>query len=475
MPESGARARENERSQKLVVDARRSPPGSHPDLTPKVPPHSLEAEACVLGSILLDSEVLAEVAHVITEDDFWSPAHREVYSAMSTLDRKSSPVDLITVAEELRASGKLESIGGTDALTSFVEVTPSPVNAPRYARIVADYARLRRLLSATREIQELCYSPGGRTADVIDHAEALIFEVTKREGAEAFATLHELLDDAINRLEHLYQGEHTLTGIPSGFGELDKITAGFQPSNLIVVAARPSMGKTAFVLGLAQNAARLTKKAVAVFSLEMSKSELIQRLLASEAMIDLSHIRTGRMHDTEWKKLMSAAGRLANDPIYIDDTGAITLMEIRAKCRRLAARKDLGLVVVDYMQLMETGTFKREANRQQDISEISRGLKLLAREISVPVVTVSQLNRAPEQRNPKTPLLSDLRESGAIEQDADLVIFLYRDSYYNDDSDEKGLAQVIIAKHRNGPTGRINLAFIEASTKFADLARVQVH
>jgi replicative DNA helicase len=440
-----------------------------------VPPHSLEAEACVLGSILLDPEVLAEVAHLISEDDFWSPAHREIYTAMCALDRKSSPVDLITVAEELRLAGKLESMGGTEALTSLVEMTPSPVNAPQYARIVADYARLRKLLSATHEIQELCYSPGRQTTDVIDYAETLIFEATKREGSELFATLHDLLGEAIDRLEHLFQRDHALTGIPSGFADLDQITAGFQPSNLVVVAARPSMGKTAFVLGLAQNAARLTKKAVAIFSLEMSKSELIQRLLASEAMIDLSHIRTGRMNDTEWKKLMTAAGRLANDPIYIDDTGAITLMELRAKCRRLAARKEVGLIVVDYMQLMETGSFRREQNRQQDISEISRGLKLLARELSVPVVAVSQLNRAPEQRNPKTPLLSDLRESGAIEQDADLVIFLYRDSYYNDDSPEKGQAQVIIAKHRNGPTARINLAFIEACTKFADLARVQVH
>lgn len=440
-----------------------------------MPPHSLEAEASVLGSILLDPEVLAEVAHLVTEEDFWSPAHREIFRAMSSLDRQSSPVDLITVAEELRRAGKLDSIGGTETLTSLVEMTPSPVHAPQYARIVADYARLRRLLSATREIQELCYAPGGQTADVIDYAESLIFEVTKRDSAELFATIHDLLDDAIDRLEHLYQREHTLTGIPSGYADLDEITSGFQPSNLIVVAARPSMGKTAFVLGSAQNAARLTKKAVAIFSLEMSKSELIQRFLAAEAMIDLSHIRTGRMNDTEWKKLMNAAGRLANDPIYIDDTGSINLMELRAKCRRLAARKELGLVVVDYMQLMETGTFRRDQNRQQDISEISRGLKLLARELSVPVIAVSQLNRAPEQRNPKTPLLSDLRESGAIEQDADLVIFLYRDSYYNEDSPERGQAQVIIAKHRNGPTGRINLAFIEACTKFADLAKVQMH
>ncbi len=459
----------------MAIDSKRPVSSDHPDLAPKVPPHSLEAEACVLGSILLDSETLAEVAHIVTEDDFWSPAHREIYSAMCALDRKSSPVDIVTVAEELRLGGKLDLVGGTDTLTTLVEMTPSPVNAPQYARIVADYARLRRLLAATREIQELCYTPGGQTADVIDYAESLIFEVTRREGAEHFATIHDLLDEAIDKLEHLYQREQTLTGVPSGYSDLDAITAGFQPSNLVVVAARPSMGKTAFVLGLAQNAARLTKKAVAVFSLEMSKSELVQRMLATEAMIDLSHIRTGRMNDTEWKKLMSAAGRLATDPIYIDDTGAITLMELRAKCRRLAARKELALVVVDYMQLMETGTFRREQNRQQDISEISRGLKLLARELSVPVIAVSQLNRAPEQRNPKTPLLSDLRESGAIEQDADLVIFLYRDSYYNEDSPEKGQAQVIIAKHRNGPTAKINLAFIESCTKFADLAKVEIH
>jgi replicative DNA helicase len=440
-----------------------------------VPPHSLEAEACVLGSILLDSEVLAEVAHILTADDFHSPAHREVFEAALRLDQRSSPVDLLTVAEELRAAGKLDKVGGTEFLTRLIEITPSPANAPIYARIVADYARLRRLLHATHEIQKLCYEPGSDIGEVIDYAESLVFEVTTKNAAELFVTLHDLLDEALSKLENLYQKEHTITGVPSGFADLDAITAGFQPSNLIVVAARPSMGKTAFVLGLAQHAARATKKAVAIFSLEMSKSELIQRLLAAEAMIDSSHIRTGKLNDVEWHKLMTAAGRLAQDPIYIDDQGAITLMELRAKCRRLAARRELAMVVVDYMQLMEVGTSRREQNRQQDVSEISRGLKLLARELNVPVVAVSQLNRAPEARADKRPLLGDLRESGAIEQDADLVIFLYRDSYYDPESPDRGVAEVIIAKHRNGPTATIKLAFIEACTKFADLAKVQVH
>lgn len=440
-----------------------------------VPPHSLQAEACVLGSIMLDPEVLAEIAGVVSEADFWSPAHREIFQACQNLDRRSAPIDLMTVAEELRASGKLEAIGGTEFLARLVELTPSPANAPHYARVVADYARLRRLLHATHEIQKLCYEPGGEIGEVIDTAESLVFDVTQRNTADLFVSLHDLLDEAIGKLESLYQRDDSVTGVPSGFADLDRVTAGFQPSNLIVVAARPSMGKTAFVLALAQHAARATKKAVALFSLEMSKAELVQRLLAAEAMIDSTHVRTGRLNDVEWQKLMAAAGRLASDPIFIDDTPAITLMELRAKCRRLAARRQLAMVVVDYMQLMETGANRREQNRQQDVSEISRGLKLLARELAVPVVAVSQLNRAPEARADKRPLLGDLRESGAIEQDADLVIFLYRDSYYDPESPDRGQAEVIIAKHRNGPTATIKLAFIEACTKFADLARVQVH
>lgn len=439
--------------------------------TGRIPPHNIEAEMSILGAMLLEPNARAEVVEIVTTDDFWTPAHREIFDSICALDREAQEVDAVTVAEELRRRGELERVGGQTRLLELTNSPPTTSHAIRYAKIVRDHARLRRLIAASSEITEMGYEAGGDAAEILDVAETMIFEVAQHGTGEMFSSVQDLLDDALSRLEQLFQRDHNVTGLTTGFKDFDDLTSGLQPSNLVVIAARPSMGKTALALGIAHNAARNTEKTVAIFSLEMSKAELIQRLLSAEAQVDSSRLRTGRMGDADWKKVMDAAGRMANDPIFIDDSGSITVMELRAKCRRLASRHDLGLIVVDYMQLMEASTNRREANRQQDISEISRSLKVLARELGVPVIAVSQLNRSPEARSDKRPLLGDLRESGAIEQDADLVVFLYRDSYYDPETPDKGIAEVIVAKHRNGPTATVKLAFLEHFTKFADVTR----
>lgn len=435
----------------------------------RIPPHNSESERSVLGSMLLDPNAISEVLEVLTAEDFWVPAHREIYNSMCSLDRTGQPIDLVTVGEDLRQRGELERVGGQGILLDLVNSTPTSVNAGRYAKYVRDHARLRRLITAAGEISEMGYEAAGETAEILDRAESMIFEVAQHGSGELFAPVQNLLDETLMKLEERFNSSGSVTGLTTGFRDLDELTSGLQPSNLIVVAARPSMGKTALALGIAQNAARSTGKSVAIFSLEMSKTELVQRLLSSEAEVDSNKLRTGRMGDTDWSDLMNAAGRMANDPLFIDDSGALTVMELRAKCRRLASRQDLGLVIVDYMQLMESSSHRREANRQQDISEISRSLKVLARELNIPVIAVSQLNRAPEARSDKRPLLGDLRESGAIEQDADIVIFLYRDSYYDPETPDKGQAEVIVAKHRNGRTATVRLLYLDHFTKFRDL------
>lgn len=440
-------------------------------LSGRVPPHSVESERSVLGAMLIDSDAIADVLEVVTAEDFWLPAHREVFDAVCALDREAQPVDLVTVAESLRSRGALDRVGGQSVLMQLADTTPTAIHAARYAGYVRDHARLRRLITAAGEITEMGFEGAGDATDILDRAESMIFEVSQHGSGEMFSPVTALIDDALARLEHLFNNEQSVTGLPTGFRDLDELTSGLQPSNLIVVAARPSMGKTALSLGIAQNAARLTDKAVAIFSLEMSKGELVQRLLSADAQVDSSRLRTGRMNDSDWSRVMNAAGRMAGDSIYIDDSGSITVMELRAKCRRLASRHQLGLVIVDYIQLMESGINRRDANRQQDISEISRALKVLARELCIPVIAVSQLNRGPESRTDKRPMLGDLRESGAIEQDADIVVFLYRDSYYDPDTPDKGQAEVIVAKHRNGPTDTVKLLYLEHFTKFADLTR----
>lgn len=435
----------------------------------RVPPHNIDSERSVLGSMLLDSNAVPEVFELLTREDFWVPAHREIFDSMSRLDREGKPIDLVTVGEELRKKGELEKVGGQGALLELVNSTPTSVNAGRYAAYVRDHARLRRLIAAASEIAEMSYEAAGEVSQILDRAESMIFEVAQHGSGELFSSVQALLDETLGQLEERFNSSGTVTGLTTGFRDLDNLTSGLQPSNLIVIAARPSMGKTALALNIAQNAARKTSKAVAIFSLEMSKTELVQRLLSSEAEVDSNKLRTGRMGDNDWLDLMNAAGRMANDPIFIDDSGTLTVMELRAKCRRLASRNDLGLVVVDYMQLMESSSTRRDSNRQQDISEISRSLKILARELNIPIIAVSQLNRAPETRSDKRPLLGDLRESGAIEQDADVVIFLYRDSYYDPDTPDKGQAEVIVAKHRNGRTATVRLLFLDHFTKFRDL------
>lgn len=419
--------------------------------------------------MLLDHNAISEVLEVLTAEDFWVPAHREIFDAVCALDREGQPVDLVTIGEALRQRGELERVGGQGFLLDLVNSTPTSVNAGRYATYVRDHARLRRLITAAGEISEMGYDAAGEANEILDRAESMIFEVAQHGSGELFAPVQSLLDETLIKLEERFNSTGSITGLTTGFRDLDELTSGLQPSNLIVVAARPSMGKTALALGIAQNAARNTGKSIAIFSLEMSKTELVQRLLSSEAEVDSNKLRTGRMGDSDWSDLMNAAGRMANDPLFIDDSGALTVMELRAKCRRLASRQDLGLVIVDYMQLMESSSHRREANRQQDISEISRSLKVLARELNIPVIAVSQLNRAPEARSDKRPLLGDLRESGAIEQDADIVIFLYRDSYYDPETPDKGQAEVIVSKHRNGRTATVKLLYLDHFTKFRDL------
>lgn len=435
----------------------------------RIPPHNTESERSVLGSMLLDAGAISDVVEILTSEDFWVPAHREIFEAMCSLDREAKPIDIVTVGEELRRRGELERVGGQGTLLELVNSTPTSVNAGRYAAYVRDHARLRRLITAAGEITQMGYDAAGEVTEILDRAESMIFEVAQHGAGELFSPVQALLDDTLIKLEERFNSSGTVTGLTTGFRDLDELTSGLQPSNLIVVAARPSMGKTALALGIAQNAARNTGKTIAVFSLEMSKTELVQRLLSAEAEVDSNKLRTGRMGDSDWADLMNAAGRMANDPIFIDDSGALTIMELRAKCRRLASRHNLGLVVVDYMQLMESPTNRRDANRQQDISEISRSLKVLARELNIPVIAVSQLNRAPEARSDKRPLLGDLRESGAIEQDADIVMFLYRDSYYDPETPDKGQAEVIVSKHRNGRTATVKLLYLDHFTKFRDL------
>jgi len=436
----------------------------------RVPPHNLAAESSLLGAMLLSRDAISDAIEVAKAEHFYKPAHAHIFDAIVSLYGAGEPADPVTVAEALDRSGLLEGIGGTGIILDLQASTPAISSVTRYARIVQEHATLRRLIGVAHDIAEIAYEKPDDVAKAVDQAESLVYEVGQGRVADTMAQIRDLLDANLDRLEQLYERGATITGTPSGFIDIDDITGGLQPNALIVVGARPAMGKTSFALGMAAHAAVEHDLPVVVFSLEMSQLELSQRLLCSESRVDSKNVRDGKLSESDWTKISHGVGRLAEAPIFIDDNPNVTVMEIRAKTRRLKSRLGkLGLVVVDYLQLM-TGRSTAD-NRQVEVAEISRGLKILAREIETPVIALSQLSRNLESRQDKRPMLSDLRESGSIEQDADVVMFIYRDDVYHPDSTDLGTAEIIIAKHRNGPTGSVKLAFLPHYTRFANMAR----
>jgi replicative DNA helicase len=436
----------------------------------RIAPHNLQAEESLLGAMLLARDAIAAASEVVRPADFYKPAHVHIFDAILSLYGSGEPVDPITVADELSRAGTLDVIGGAGALVGLQANAPAISNAGRYGRIIEELAVLRRMIGAAGEIAELGYSMPDDVTKAVDAAESMIFDLAQHRNAGSTATIRQLLEQSLDRLEQLYERGEAITGTPSGYLDLDELLSGLQPSALVVVGARPAMGKTSFALGMATHAALVARRPVLFFSLEMSQIEITQRVLCSEARVDATRVRNGKLNENDWEKIGHAVGRLAEAPIWIDDNPNVTVMEIRSKARKLKSQiGDLGLVVVDYVQLM-TGRTSAE-NRQVEVAEISRGLKILAREIETPVVALAQLNRGLEQRADKRPMLSDLRESGSLEQDADVVLFLYRDEIYNRESTDLGIAEVIVAKHRSGPTGLVRLAFLGQYTRFANMAR----
>jgi replicative DNA helicase len=434
-----------------------------------VPPQNLDAEESVLGAMLLSPGAIGAVSEILDAGDFYRESHARIYRAGLALYAKGEPVDAITLGDELDERGELDDSGGRVRLNELAALVPATANAPHYARIVREMATLRGLIRAGSHIASLGWERPGETVDLVDRAEQIVFELAQSRISTEFSHIESLLKESFERITQLYESGAEITGVPSGFRDLDRLTSGFQPGNLVIVAARPSMGKSALGLCMAANLAVRSQVPVALFTLEMSKAEVTQRLMCSEAKVESQRLRTGKLAAEDWPRLTAACDKLAKAPIYVDDTGSITMMEIRSKARRLKSREpSLGLIIVDYLQLMTSGASAE--NRVQEVSQISRSLKVLARDLEVPILALSQLSRAVEQRHDKRPILSDLRESGSIEQDSDLVLFIYRDDYYNDESDQQGLAEVILAKHRNGPTDALKLSFLKRYAKFADLA-----
>ena len=434
----------------------------------KIPPQNIEAEQSVLGGILLEPEALSRVLEILQEEDFYREGHRKIFSAMVALYQKGTPVDLITLTESLLTRQTLEGIGGASYLTSLTDAIPSAVNIEVYARIVREKSILRRLINLTTEIANKSYQFSGEVEEILDQAEKSIFEITAAKITPHIYPLSEVIKDSFQTIEALYERKERISGVPTGFTKLDQMTSGFQPSDLIIIAGRPSMGKTAFALDIARNAATQAEIPAVIFSLEMSRQQLAIRMLCSEARVDSYKLRSGFIGERDWPRLTNAAGLLSEAPIYIDDSPALSVLQMRAKARRLKSEKGLGLAVVDYLQLMSgRGGADR---REQEISESSRSLKALAKQLNIPVVALSQLNRKVEDRTDRRPFMADLRESGAIEQDADVILFIYRDEMYDENSKQKGTAEVIIGKQRNGPIGKITLAFIDQYTRFENLA-----
>ena len=439
----------------------------------RIPPQNIEAEQSVLGALLLDANAIDKIGEILRPEDFYRQDNRIIYEAILALRGKGQAVDLVTVTEELRAMGKLEEVGGTATITALSNAVPTAANVEYHAKIVEEKALRRQLISAATDVASSGYVEEEDIDKTIDAAEQKIMAVANRKSFQNTVTIKEIVKSAMGRIEKLYDSKEAFTGLPTGFKDFDKMTSGLQPSDLIIVAARPSMGKSSLVLNIAEHVALKGKKSVAFFSLEMSKEQLVQRLLCSEAGIDASRLRIGQLQEDEWPKLIQAASRLSNAKIMLDDSTGITALEMRGKARRWKNENGLDLIIVDYLQLMQ-GTSKRNSdNRQNEMSEISRSLKGLARELDVPVIALSQLSRSVESRTSKRPMLSDLRESGALEQDADIVAFIYREDYYDQDTENKNIAELIIAKHRNGPVGSVNLFFQKELTRFFDLSKNQ--
>lgn len=435
----------------------------------KVPPHDIEAEQAILGCMLTDRDSVISAIEVLKADAFYREDNKAIYSAILSLYAKSEPIDIITVKAELVETGNFERVGGLEYLASLPERVPTTSNVEKYIKIVDEKAMLRSLINSANELVALGYDETEDVDNIMDMAEKKIFDLSQKKNSKGYTSIKDVLVESFAKLEELYNQKGKLSGTPTGFADLDLRTSGLHDSDLIIVAARPAMGKSAFAINIATNVALQAGKGVAIFNLEMSKEQVGNRILCSEAMVDSNKIRTGQVEDDDWVKLASTLGRLSEAPIYIDDTAGISIMEIRAKCRKLKLEKDIGLVVIDYLQLIQASG--RNSSREQEISEISRSLKVLAKELNIPVIALSQLSRGVEKRDDKRPMLSDLRESGAIEQDADIVIFLYRDDYYNEDSEKKNVAEVILAKHRGGSTGTVDLAWLSSYTKFANLEK----
>jgi len=442
--------------------------------THRLPPQNIEAEQCVLGSILLQQGTLVKILELLAPEDFYREAHRLIFKAMVALFEKNEPQDIITVTNILKDRNQLEALGGPAYLATLTDIVPVAANIIYYAQIIRSKGILRHLIQTCTEIASRCYEEQDDIDNLVDDAEQTIFEISRSKSSQDFQALSRIIPETFKRIEKLAEKKELITGVPTGYDDLDRITAGLQPSDLIILAGRPSMGKTALAMNIVQNAAIFNKIPVAVFSLEMSKEQLGMRMLCSVSRVDSQDLRTGFIRDPDWPKLARATGILSEAPIFIDDTPAIGVLEMRAKSRRLKAEHNIGLVVVDYLQLMR-GRSNVE-RREQEISEISRSLKAMAKELQLPVMALSQLNRSLESRPNKRPLLSDLRESGAIEQDADVICFLYRDEIYNksEDNPRRGIAEVIIGKQRNGPTGTVELTFIDKYTTFENYSRVEI-
>ena len=437
----------------------------------RIPPHDIEAEQAVIGSMLTDKDAVMLAVENLKGESFYREDNKSIFEAMVNLYNKSEPIDLITVKDELEAMNLFDKIGGMEYLALLPSKVPTTANAQKYINIVSEKAALRRLIKTANEIIELGYSPTDDVEDIMNGAEKKIFDLIQNKNKTGFSPIKEVLIESFTKLEELYNRKQHITGVPTGFSELDYMTTGLHGSELILLAARPAMGKSAFALNIAANAALKSNIPVAVFNLEMSKEQLVDRILSSEAMVDSNKIRTGKLEEEDWSKLASVVGPLSESNIFIDDTPGISVMDIRTRCRKLKMEKNIGLIIIDYLQLVQGSNARKNGSREQEIAEISRSLKILAKELNVPVIALSQLSRAVESREDHRPMLSDLRESGSIEQDADIVMFLYRDDYYNKDSEDKGLTEVIIAKHRGGSTGKIKLLWMGNYTKFANLAQ----
>lgn len=440
------------------------------DILRKTPPQNLEAEQAVLGGVFLNSAVFSQLTDLVDEDDFYSPAHQKIFASFKELFRKSIPIDLLTVADELHKGGHLDVIGGQPYLAELAGGVISAANAVYHAEIVKEKSVQRRLIRVATDIIGNCFEPGTEVSELLDQSQQSIFQIAQSRGTQPYRASADLVGEVFDKLQERANRGELITGVRTYYTPFDEMTSGLQPTDLIIVAGRPSMGKTAFALNIAMNAAVRDDLPTAIFSLEMGMDQLMMRMLCIHGLVDLKNVRSGFLGDDDWAKLVDAADALSRAPIYIDDTPALSAMELRSRCRRLKMDKGLGLVVVDYLQLMRAS--RRTDSREQEISDISRNLKALAKELHVPVVALSQLNRKVEERTNKRPMLSDLRESGAIEQDADVICFIYRDEVYNEDSPKKGIAEIIIGKQRNGPVGAVDLAFIGRSTAFRDLSHL---